>query len=549
MLLIGVEAGAAAAVVWLASAIIAAYLADWIGSATAPFAILTLSGGVAASTWLWLRRRAVPDPAAFAAFASVVLLTFTWLMWRARPDFLPTGTGSDLAHHLALLAYVEQHGRLAHDAALGAYLGEMIDYTPGLHLLAVLAGAWIGRDALHVVHAVVALTVALKSGGIALIARRMMPDGVPRAALALNAALLLWLPYPFFAGSFMEQSFLSQVASELFAVAMWGALVVWTGRPSAGAMAMFAVFGAAAFLTWPVWVGPLVLSLVLVVITRRELTLGQRLQHLAIALLPIAIAAAMYASARQVYGFRMVNAVGFALWPTPRTLGWPFVVLAAGGFVWSLIDGRARNAAVLVAAIALQGSALIVTGRSSGATAPYLSLKMAYLAIYPLSVAAAVMIANAWRAAVDPVAATRYAWVPVMIVSLGAGRSAVSAPSARPVVTQPVFLAGEWARAHVPAACVDYLVPDGYTGYWLHLAVFGNPRAAGRTLEDDTFDPKKAIVRWILPGGLPYAIAGDFDALPRDIRANVDVLARFGPAAVVQRRGAAVCDETVHTLP
>ena len=67
--------------------------------------------------------------------------------------------------------------------------------------------------------------------------------------------------------------------------------------------------------------------------------------------------------------------------------------------------------------------------------------------------------------------------------------------------------------------------------------MFGNPRAAGRALDDDTFEPKKAIVRWILPDGLPYAIADRFDALPRDIRTNVDVLARFGPAAVVQRRG------------
>ena len=47
-----------------------------------------------------------------------------------------------------------------------------------------------------------------------------------------------------------------------------------------------------------------------------------------------------------------------------------------------------------------------------------------------------------------------------------------------------------------------------------NLAVLGNPRAAGRALDEDTFDPRKAIVRWILPGGLPYAIAGDFEALP-----------------------------------
>ena len=166
---------------------------------------------------------------------------------------------------------------------------------------------------------------------------------------------------------------------------------------------------------------------------------------------------------------------------------------------------------------------------------------MAYLAIYPLSVGAAVMIGNAWRAllrpAVDEASGLR-CWLP-----RSPPCSAGSAPAAEPVITQPVFLAGEWARTHLPPACVDYLVADGYTAYWLHLAVLGNPRAAGRALEADTFEPNKAIVRWILPGGLPYAIAGNFDRLPRDIRTNVDVLARFGPAAVLQRRGPGRCDE------
>ena len=44
-------------------------------------------------------------------------------------------------------------------------------------------------------------------------------------------------------------------------------------------------------------------------------------------------------------------------------------------------------------------------------------------------------------------------------------------------------------------------------------------------------------MRRILPGSLPYAIADDLDALPRDIRGNVDVLQQFGRAAVVARRG------------
>jgi hypothetical protein len=541
MPIIGAEAGAVAAVACLASAVISAYLADWLGFTIAPFVILPLSLVAGGAVFLWLRRRASSDRTAFAAFILVVFGTFAWLMWRARPDFLPTGTGSDLAHHLSLLVYIEQHWRLVHDAAVGVYLGEMIDYTPGAHLLVALAGAWFRRDALHMVHAVVALTVALKSGVVLLIARRLMPDDVPPLPFSIIAALLLWLPYMFFVGSFMEQSFLSQVVSELFAVAMWWAFVVWDERPSADSMALFALFGAAAFLTWPIWIGPLVLALAAIALVRREISMTRRLRHLAIALIPIAIVSAMYALARQSYGFRMVNAVGFAIWPTAQVLGWPFIALAAGGWIWSTSDRRARSAAVLFAAIALQGAALIVTGRSGGATAPYLSLKMSYLAIYPLAVAASVMLAHVWRAALRPVAALHHAWIPVIVLALGVGRSLVYAPPVKRVVTQPVFLAGVWARTQVPPACVDYLVADGYTGYWLHLAVFGNPRATGRALDDDTFEPKKAIVRWILPNGLPFAIADHFDALPRDIRTNVDVLARFGPAAVVQRRGPSVC--------
>ena len=549
MPLIGVEAGAASAVAWLAAASVSAYLADWLGLPLAPFAVLALALGAALAVHLRLRRVSASDRPAAAAFTLIVLGTFAWLMWRARPDYLPTGTGSDLTHHLALIAYIEQHRRLPHDAALGAWLGEMVDYTPGLHLLAVMAGAWLRRDGLHVLHALVALTAGLKSGLVFLIARRLMPNGVPRLPFAIGAVLLLWLPYPFFVGSFMAQSFLAQVVSELFAIAMWWAIVVWDERPSAWAAALFALSGTAAFLTWPLWIGPLALTLAVVALVRGEIRWASRAQHLTIALAPIAIVAAIYAASRQVYGFRMVNAVGFALWPTPRALTGAFTIAAMLGMLWCLRQPRARTAVILFAAIVLQGIALIATGLNSGATAPYLSLKMVYLAIYPLAVAAAVLIASAWREVTRrPARTPRLAWVAVVVAILGltlsAARVVAFPPPLTPVVTQPLFLAGEWARAHLPPACVDYLVADGDSGYWLHLAVLGNPRAAGRALDNDTFEPRKAIVRWILQGGLPYAIAGNFDALPRDIRTSVDVLASFGPAAVLQRRGSSACDST-----
>jgi hypothetical protein len=56
-------------------------------------------------------------------------------------------------------------------------------------------------------------------------------------------------------------------------------------------------------------------------------------------------------------------------------------------------------------------------------------------------------------------------------------------------------------------------------------------------MDDATFEPKQAMVRWILPGSLEYAITDDLDSLPRDVRGNIDVVAQFGRAAVVKRRG------------
>jgi hypothetical protein len=127
------------------------------------------------------------------------------------------------------------------------------------------------------------------------------------------------------------------------------------------------------------------------------------------------------------------------------------------------------------------------------------------------------------------------------VLAIVVGRSLAAAPRPKPVVSEPLVHAGHWARANVDPACVDYLVADGYSGYWLHLVVLGNARDAPRTRARDTFEPKSTLERWIASEGVPYAIAENFEKLPRDIRENVDVLARFGPAAVIKRRGSAHC--------
>ena len=81
---------------------------------------------------------------------------------------------------------------------------------------------------------------------------------------------------------------------------------------------------------------------------------------------------------------------------------------------------------------------------------------------------------------------------------------------------------------------------DDETAYWLHLAVLGNPRAGERTGNNATYEPTDALVRWLTPNGLPYAIA-DLPTLPRDVRNELDIVQQFGTAAVARRRGPSSC--------
>jgi hypothetical protein len=100
----------------------------------------------------------------------------------------------------------------------------------------------------------------------------------------------------------------------------------------------------------------------------------------------------------------------------------------------------------------------------------------------------------------------------------------------------------------VPAPCVDYLVDHWITGYWLHLDVLGNARASER-MRTETFAYRDTVSRWILPGGLPFAVVENLEAVPEDARANMDVLYQAEQAAVVRRAdGRDVCADATASI-
>src|SRR2546428_4514540 len=331
---------------------------DRIGLTIAPFVVLAVAVTLAVATFNALRPIGPDERGEEFAFAAIVAAVVAYLQWLARPALLPIGGGPDLTHHLMLVDYIERHWRLVHDPALGAVMGEMADYTPGLHLLAALAGAWTRTDGLHTIYPIVVLTVALKAGFILGIAMRVLPRGVPRLPFAIAAILMLFAPREYFLRSFSEHSFLAQVVAELFAVAMWWALAVWDERPSIAAMTMFAIAGVGAFLTWPVWIGPLLLVLVAIVALRTDMSARDRLAAMIAGGGPIAIVAIVHAIGRMP-AVGIAGTTGFVAWPSVEVFAGWFLVFASAGVVLAATDRRTRSIIWLLAALALQAAAAL----------------------------------------------------------------------------------------------------------------------------------------------------------------------------------------------
>ena len=514
-----------------ALAVIAGYIVDAIGIGIAAIPVVLLAAG-AVSLLAWRARRTPSGNADTIAWVAIVVLVGVALLGLGAPGLLPPGRGPDLTHHLLLVDYIEQHRQLVHDRSLDGSMGEMAHYTPGAHLLAVIAGSIFGADGLRAFFPLLVLSAALTAGFVYLIARRLrlpMP-------YAIVAVLILFLPAPYFHGAFTHDAFLAQTIATFFAIAAWWAMVAWDEEGTALNTAALSIFLAATFLTWPVFIGPIVLTFLALVIRA-----GSRARDLVIAMAPLAIVAAIHVAGR--WGWLViVRASGAVMQPTFDNLGWLLPLLTMAGVYAGITDRRVRTTIVLLFAIVVQAITLFVLAKAQGADTPYMAFKMVYLAIYPAAVLAAVAIASPERA----VAARRRehgeskgaaGWIVASVLLVSAVQPALTGPRAVPVVDVDLYEAGKWTRANVGQTCVDYLVADAETAYWLHLAVLGNPRASARMQEIDIYDPRAAIGAWITTEGRPYAIA-DATQLPDEVRSRVEILSTFGRAVVLRRKSA-----------
>ena len=535
----------------LVTAIASSYFLDRLGALVAPIPVLVLSLASAAAVIVLaprssqLDRQAAGDLVAFAIVTAVVTAAVAGIAW---PELLPVGGGSDLTHHLQLIDFIDRHHRLPHGASDAALVGNMINYTPGSHFLASLAGAWTRTDGLHAMQGVLALCVGLKAGLLFLIVRRSLGETITRGA-AVGSVVLLFLPSDFLLGSFTRFSFYAQVVAETFAVAMWLALVVWNERPRRRTAVVFALAGVGVFLTWPVWIGPPVLTLLALAAMRRDLRLAELLRSVGLALIPIGVVAAVYASGR-AESVAIVQSGGAALSPAIARFSSAFLAASVAGLVVAIRQRSSVVTVLLTAAVGLQALGLFVLARLSGADSPYMALKMLHFAIYPMAALAGVTIGVAyqamqgiaWRRKADPRWAMVCSWTLVLVLAAGVSRRVLAEPRPEPAITERLFRAGAWAREHVRTDCVEYLVPQDSTSYWLHLAVLGNPSQPPANALPTYYFYKEAVVRWITNTSYPVTIA-DLSVVPREVREDVDVLARFGHIIVGRRRGSTACQK------
>ena len=247
-------------------------------------------------------------------------------------------------------------------------------------------------------------------------------------------------------------------------------------------------------------------------------------------------------------GFAVIaGAPGSTITPSLGTYGWPLLLGSALGLCLSAMRRRTWPVTMMAAAVLIEAGGLYAFATAHH-NVPYMAQKMAFLFLFVQGTAVALALDRLWTIGLSAIGALdrpapgggSLPWAGAAGIAVLAIWPLLVAPRtprlrSDPAITAPLEHAGLWAAAHLPHECVDYLVPNYASAYWLHLAVLGNPRAGERTGDSRTYDLEPSLVRWLTPGGVPYAIV-DRRSVPRGIAEELDVVASFDDVAIARRR-------------
>jgi len=491
---------------------------------------------------LAFRRPRLPDVPRYL----VALAMFAFALWLASPAYLPVTNGPDVVHHLQLIHVISATGRLPHDASQYPYLLEMMNYTPGSHVLASAIGAWLRMDPVFVVYPLAAGAAAIKAALLYALAQTMLGSTWRAAVQALAAPVLALVPV-YFLGGFVQFFFFGQVLSEAFAVGMLFALTSWVVSPSRRHLWIASACGVGVVLSWPIWIVPCAMTAAVAAL------LGASRWHERGAVVAMAAGPALlFGLVHQALhpgAASIVTSTGAVTAPSIDAFGLGFLVAAAGGVVLGVRERAALPVVAFLAATLLLAAALACLAAGGGTGRFYMAFKMMYLAMLPAAVLGAVALARAAdviamllrNVRVRPAAAGIVSAMLPVLVAVPLLRGRVPTHRMRGSLSAPARDVALRARERVPPSCIDYFSSYWLTGYWLHLDVLANPRLSDR-MRQETFDFPDVAAKWIEGRGLPYAIVEDMGAIPREIRADMSPMYQAGSFVLVRNARPAVCD-------
>lgn len=532
------------------------YALDVAGWPIAPRAVGTLSALAVGGTVLVLARSGVLRPLHRGVLdEGALLLTlagfFAFAMALAAPSFLPRTHSGDTVNHLLLIDFIRLHRVLPHDPALRYYLGDMVAYPPGGHLLAALVAAWLGTTGVRVLHAVMAYSVAAKAALVYSVTVRLLPGVRTAPVFGLCASLFLLFPFEYVIGPLLRWGFYAQALAETFALATLWALVLFDQTGRKRVLTLFAVFGVGTLLTWVGWLLVPLAAFTVWLVLRRGLSPRAKLAAWVVAVPAVALLGVLDTLTRRADS-SMLTAEGSVLAPSVEAFGLPLLVFGGLGALVAARQQRALPVLCFLGMLLGQATMLWALQTRLGVSTYYATFKTLYLAVYPLAILAGVALATLWtrlERTLGRLQEPRWAWLSlaVPVVLIGAvlwTKPRIDWPSA---ITQPLYESGVWARDHLPNGCVDVLLSKWpahwVTVDWLQMSVFGNPALSERSRLAEQKFKRRRVSRdlWDDPDRLPYAIVGSWQELPRRVKDRYTILytSSDGTSAVVQRKGEA----------
>lgn len=328
---------------------------------------------------------------------------------------------------------------------------------------------------------------------------------------------------------------------------LW-ALTFFQQQRSYWALQFFALCGIAVLFTWPVWLPVTLAAFVGWLMTGTASPVRERVRAFLWGIAPISSMGILYALVYAASDHGVITHEGAVMTPSIEFYGRPLLGLVVLGMV---ISWRAMRARPLVwfAGAAVMQTALLWIGALNHWNAYYLVYKMFYLLLYPMVLFAALAMGWVWYLPerwLPP--AVRKRWgtlalaLPLVVLGMAQQRNLPSQPFS--AITEPVYQVSLWAKTQLPSYCVDYLVNQWVTAYWLRVAVFGNPRAEVRTqaLVNNFHSYRDALLPEEQTAGQPFLIVSDLNMLP--FGTSFQILYQRGPAGVV-RRLKGTCQEGV----